>query len=77
MLALAVKGNRYQAERAAESRGISFAVQRESRYGETIASPRWRILSGCALGTVKTTAIVMPPYRSVHCSAGRSCHKPC
>src|SRR5262245_13179231 len=36
MLALAVKGNRYQAERAAESRGISFAVQRESRYGETI-----------------------------------------
>src|SRR5215475_1675519 len=36
MLALAVKGNRYQAECAAESRGISFAVQRESRYGETI-----------------------------------------
>src|SRR5262245_51725988 len=36
MLALAVKGNRYQAERAAESRGISFAVQRESRYGEAI-----------------------------------------
>src|SRR5262245_36403243 len=31
-----LKGNRYQAERAAESRGISFAVQRESRYGETI-----------------------------------------
>ena len=29
-----------------------------------------------ALGTVKTTAIVMPPYRSVHCSAGRGCHKP-
>src|SRR5262249_43297598 len=36
MLALAVKGNRYQAERAAESRDIPFAVQRESRYGETI-----------------------------------------
>ena len=36
MLALAVKGNRYQAERAAENRGISFAVQGESRYGETI-----------------------------------------
>ena len=36
MLALAVKGNRYQAERAAKSRNIPFAVQRESRYGETI-----------------------------------------
>jgi hypothetical protein len=36
MLALAVKGNRYQAERAAESRGIPFAVQRQSLYGETI-----------------------------------------
>jgi hypothetical protein len=36
MLALAVKGNRYEAECAAESRGIPFAVQRESRYGETI-----------------------------------------
>ena len=36
MLALAVKGNRYQAERAAESHGISFAVQRESPYGDTI-----------------------------------------
>ena len=36
MLALAVKGNRYQAECAAESRGISFAVQREARYGKTI-----------------------------------------
>jgi hypothetical protein len=36
MLALAVKGNRYQAERAAVNRGIPFAVQRESRYGETI-----------------------------------------
>ena len=36
MLALAVKGNRYQAECAAESRGISFAVQRQSLYGETI-----------------------------------------
>jgi len=36
MLALAVKGNRYEAECAAESRGIRFAVQRQSRYGETI-----------------------------------------
>ena len=36
MLALAVKGNRYQAECAAESRGIPFAVQRQSLYGEPI-----------------------------------------
>ena len=77
MLALAVKGNRYQAERAAVNRGIPFAVQRESLHGETIGVAAWSILSWCALGTVKMPAVVMPPYRSVHCSAGRSCHKPC
>jgi len=38
MLALAVKGNRYQAERAAVNRGIPFAVQRESLYGENFSA---------------------------------------
>jgi hypothetical protein len=71
-----VKGNRYQAERAAESRGISFAVQRESRYGKTIGITAMEHLELVRAWHGENAAVVMPPYRSVHRFAGRSCHKP-